>query len=94
MLFRSFNWGVNDTLTLRGGAGLFSGGNPNVWVSNAWSNDGITNVQERENYFGNVLVYPGGDEPLTQTGGGGLVPTTLYDEVAAKYKGAIVALAD
>ncbi|NIL95228.1 MAG: TonB-dependent receptor [Woeseiaceae bacterium] len=78
-----FNWGVNDTLTLRGGAGLFSGGNPNVWVSNAWSNDGITNVQERENYFGNVLVYPGGDEPLTQTGGGGLVPTTLYDEVAA-----------
>jgi hypothetical protein len=78
-----FNWGISNTLTLRGGAGLFSGGNPNVWLSNAWSNDGITNVQVRENYFGNTLVYPGGDEPLTQTLGGGLVPTTLYDEVGA-----------
>jgi hypothetical protein len=78
-----FNWGVSDELVLRGGVGLFSGGNPNVWLSNAWSNDGVTNVQERENYFGNELVYPGGDVPLTQTGGGGLVPTSLYDDVAA-----------
>jgi len=38
-------WGVNDTLTLRGGIGLYSGGNPNVWISNSYSNDGITNVQ-------------------------------------------------
>jgi len=30
---------------LRGGAGLYSGGNPNVWISNAWSNDGLTNAQ-------------------------------------------------
>lgn len=40
-----FNWDVMDRLSLRGGAGLFSGGNPNVWVSNAYSNDGITQVQ-------------------------------------------------
>jgi hypothetical protein len=40
-----FTWGVRDDLTLRGGVGLYSGGNPNVWISNAWSNDGITNVQ-------------------------------------------------
>jgi hypothetical protein len=78
-----FNWGMSDAWTLRGGVGLFSGGNPNVWLSNAWSNDGITNVQDRESYFGNTLVYPGGDEPLTQTGGGGLIPTTLFDTVAA-----------
>ena len=38
-------WEYSDTLTLRGGIGLYSGGNPNVWLSNAWSNDGITNVQ-------------------------------------------------
>jgi hypothetical protein len=38
-------WGVRDDLTLRGGIGLYSGGNPNVWISNAYSNDGITNVQ-------------------------------------------------
>ncbi len=78
-----FNWGMRDDLTLRGGVGLFSGGNPNVWLSNAWSNDGITNVQVRENYFGNTEVFPGAAEPLTQTMGGGLVPTTLYDDVAA-----------
>jgi outer membrane receptor for ferrienterochelin and colicin len=38
-------WEARDNLTLRGGIGLYSGGNPNVWISNAWSNDGITNVQ-------------------------------------------------
>ena len=37
-----FTWGVRDDLTLRGGVGLYSGGNPNVWLSNAWSNDGIS----------------------------------------------------
>jgi outer membrane receptor for ferrienterochelin and colicin len=35
-----FNWDVNDELTVRGGAGKFSGGRPNVWVSNAYTNDG------------------------------------------------------
>lgn len=40
-----FQWDVNDMLTLRGGFGLYSGGNPNVWVSNSYSNDGITNIQ-------------------------------------------------
>jgi outer membrane receptor for ferrienterochelin and colicin len=40
-----FNWTVDDRLSVRGGAGLFAGGNPNVWVSNSYSNDGITQVQ-------------------------------------------------
>jgi Carboxypeptidase regulatory-like domain len=40
-----FTWGVRDDLTLRGGIGLYAGGNPNVWISNAWSNDGYTNAQ-------------------------------------------------
>ncbi|MDJ0749065.1 MAG: TonB-dependent receptor [Woeseiaceae bacterium] len=43
-----FTWNATDTLTLRGGVGLFSGGNPNVWLSNAYSNDGFTAVQTRE----------------------------------------------
>lgn len=40
-----FTWDIADRLTMRGGAGLFSGGNPNVWLSNSYSNDGITNIQ-------------------------------------------------
>lgn len=39
------NWDVNDELSLRGGFGLYSGGNPNVWLSNNYSNDGQTVVQ-------------------------------------------------
>ncbi len=43
-----FSWGINDDLTLRGGFGLYSGGNPNVWLGNNYQNDGITQVQARE----------------------------------------------
>ncbi|MFT4925773.1 MAG: hypothetical protein ACI8WB_001868 [Phenylobacterium sp.] len=42
-----FNWSVTDQLEIRGGAGLYSGGNPNVWISNSYSNDGISNIQTR-----------------------------------------------
>ena len=81
-----FTWGINDTLVLRGGFGLFSGGNPNVWLSNAWSNDGVTNVQTRlsqsgGNPAGSILD---GSIPLTNTGQPNVdVPQELYDEVAA-----------
>jgi hypothetical protein len=36
------NWRANDRLRLRASAGLFAGGNPNVWVSNSYSNPGPT----------------------------------------------------
>ena len=32
----SFRWDLNDRTTLSGGLGRFSGGNPQVWVSNAF----------------------------------------------------------
>ena len=40
-----FNWDYSNTLTFRGGAGLYSGGNPNVWLTNSYQNDGKTVVQ-------------------------------------------------
>lgn len=40
-----FTYEHSPSLRLRGGVGLYSGGNPNVWISNNFSNDGITNVQ-------------------------------------------------
>jgi len=43
-----FTWDVSDTLSVRGGLGLYSGGNPNVWLSNAYSNDGFSAIQARE----------------------------------------------
>jgi outer membrane receptor protein involved in Fe transport len=50
-------WGISDNLVLRGGVGRYSGGNPNVWLSNAWSNDGLTNVQTRTNYGDSFSVF-------------------------------------
>jgi len=43
-----FNWNITPEVTLRGGLGLFSGGNPNVWITNSFQNNGLTNVQLRE----------------------------------------------
>jgi hypothetical protein len=43
-----FTWNVSDTLSMRGGIGLYSGGNPNVWLGNNYQNDGFTAVQVRE----------------------------------------------
>lgn len=43
----SFNWDIHhDTKTiLRGGAGLFTGRAPYVWVSNAYTNTGIASIK-------------------------------------------------
>ena len=62
-----FTWGWRDDVSVRGGIGLYSGGNPNVWLSNAWSNDGITNVQVRLNNFGAGSLFDG-SIPLTGQG--------------------------
>ena len=40
-----FKWSATDDITLRAGFGRFSGGKPNVWISNSFSNDGYSLVQ-------------------------------------------------
>lgn len=81
-----FTWGVNDELSLRGGIGLYSGGNPNVWLSNAWSNDGLTNAQFQFNYFDSATVLPGMPDSLPLIGAGRPgydVPQEMFDAVGA-----------
>ncbi|WP_018983805.1 TonB-dependent receptor [Salinimonas chungwhensis] len=76
---------VNDDLELRGGIGLYSGGNPNVWISNAYSNDGVTNIGTRE---GDIPGWVSGESSLFDTplSGNGQpiydIPQALFDEVA------------
>jgi outer membrane receptor for ferrienterochelin and colicin len=41
----SFKYYLNDDMTIRGGVGKYSGGKPNVWVVNSFTNDGITFVE-------------------------------------------------
>ena len=79
-------WGIRDDLTLRGGVGLYSGGNPNVWISNAWSNDGLTNAQFQFNYFDSATVLPGSPDslPLSRDQRPGYdVPQEMVDAVLA-----------
>ncbi|MFK8052507.1 MAG: carboxypeptidase regulatory-like domain-containing protein [Woeseiaceae bacterium] len=76
-------WEYSDDLTIRGGVGLFSGGNPNVWISNAWSNDGLTNVQLQLRNFDGALSILDNTIPLTGTRPGFDVPQSLFDQVAA-----------
>jgi len=59
------SWDVSDTLNMRGGLGLYSGGNPNVWLSNAYSNDGFSVIQAREGDCGIRSVNVNPDENLT-----------------------------
>ncbi|MDJ0794729.1 MAG: carboxypeptidase regulatory-like domain-containing protein [Woeseiaceae bacterium] len=82
-----FTWGAREDLEIRGGIGLYSGGNPNVWISNAWSNDGLTNAQQRLNNFGGgITVLPGSPDSVALSGQGRPgydVPQSLVDDVLA-----------
>lgn len=77
-----FTWGWRDDVTLRGGIGLYSGGNPNVWLGNAWSRDGITVVQLQNRYYHDESIF-GDIELVSGAPIGGAVPQEMYDEIAA-----------
>lgn len=76
-------WGATDDISVRAGFGLYSGGNPNVWISNAWSNDGLTNVQLTLNNTGNANSVLDGTIPITGSRPGYDPPQSLFDQVAA-----------
>ena len=81
------NWDVNDRLSMRAGAGLYSGGNPNVWLSNNFSNDGATLIEARERVLDNIygrgnwdfstIPWTGDGRPLWN------VPQDMFDFVGS-----------
>ena len=83
-----FNWNVDDNLEVRAGVGLYSGGNPNVWLSNSFSNDGLVQVGLREynvdlveDADGNVDLFANNwtDQGTPIFG----IPQAMYDEIAS-----------
>jgi len=54
---------ANDDLNLRAGVGMYSGGSPNVWVSNGYSNDGIRIASAFSNKSDVVNGFNGRDIP-------------------------------
>ncbi|PHQ95567.1 MAG: TonB-dependent receptor [Pseudoalteromonas sp.] len=75
-----FEWYATDALEVRAGVGLFSGGNPNVWLSNSYSNDGITNISA--NQFGSVDLFAPENVTVTGAGPGFDIPKSQFDKVA------------
>ena len=48
----AFTWDPIAEFTLRGGVGLYSGGNPNVWLSNSYSANNVLQFGQRGRGFG------------------------------------------
>lgn len=76
-----FNWEASDNLEIRGGLGLYSGGNPNVWISNSYSNDGIRNIQINRSNI--QLLGPDAVELIGQGRPLYDLPKSLYDAVGS-----------
>lgn len=74
-----FNWDVSPQLEVHGGVGLYSGGNPNVWISNNYSNDGVTQIEVQDRSGTSVFDMPfnGDGRPIYD------IPQALFDSVAA-----------
>ncbi len=87
-----FTYYYSDTLTFRGGVGLYSGGDPNVWLSNNYSANNVQQFGQRGRSFG----YTDGSrslfdadivweavEPGAPVGPGYGIPSELYNAVAS-----------
>jgi outer membrane receptor protein involved in Fe transport len=79
-----FTYDFSEDLSFRGGVGLFSGGNPNVWLSNTYSNTSTTAVQARIDGMDLFAQNYVNCEPTVPTCGPGYgVPQDIADVVAA-----------
>ena len=82
----AFVWDANDQLTVRAGAGIFSGGNPNVWISNNYSNNGIIQLENRDGVCQANGLFDPSCIFVNDEGGEGRpiygIPQDLFDDVA------------
>jgi outer membrane receptor for ferrienterochelin and colicin len=87
----TFDW--TPETTLRGGIGLYSGGNPNVWLSNNYSANNVLQFGQRGRSFGYTdgtrslfdpdVVYEAIEPNAPPGAGPGWgIPSELYDAVA------------
>lgn len=87
----AFTYDATDQLTVRGGVGIFEGGNPNVWLSNNFSANNVLQFGQRGRSFG----YTDGSRSLFDSdvqylaveegvpaGPGYGVPSELFNAVA------------
>ena len=87
----AFTFDLSDATTLRGGIGSFSGGDPNVWLSNNFSANNVLQFGQRGRSFGYTdgsrslfdadVVYLGLESGVPAGPGYG-IPSELYNAVA------------
>ena len=85
----AFTYEAQDNLTLRGGIDLYSGGDPNVWLSNNYSNNNVLQFGQDGGGFGLEdgmtslfgISYTDCEDGVP-VGPGWCVPTVLADAVA------------
>lgn len=87
-----FTWDLSGDTTVHGGIGLYSGGDPNVWLSNTYSANNVQQFGQRGRNFGytdgtrslfdpTIVWHPNADGVPDGPGYG--VPVELSDAVAA-----------
>lgn len=86
-----FTYYYSDELTISGGVGLYSGGNPNVWLSNNFSANNVLQFGQRGRSFGYTdgtrslfdadVVYSAVEAGVPAGPGYG-IPSEMFDAVA------------
>jgi len=71
-----FTYDIDDDMTLRGGFGRFSGGQPLVWIANAYTRDGVTNVNAPSSATNAAIADPANVD-FTQ------IPQSVQDSLIA-----------
>lgn len=87
-----FTWERSDATTIRGGIGLYTGGNPNVWLSNNFSSNNVLQFGQRGRSFGYTdgtrslfdsdVIYLGLEDGVPNGPGYG-IPSELFNAVAS-----------
>ncbi|MCR9193372.1 MAG: TonB-dependent receptor [Hyphomonas sp.] len=86
----AFTWDAAENVDVRGGFGLYSGGDPNVWLSNNYSNNNVLQFGQDGGNFGLEdgttslfdIAYTDCEDGVP-VGPGWCVPTVMADAVAA-----------
>ena len=79
-----FTYELSDSVELRGGYGLFSGGNPNVWYMNNYANTNVDAVQTNRRGMRLFEIDYAAESCVAgapRVGAGYCVPQALYDEI-------------
>lgn len=82
-----FTWDVDAATQISGGVGLFGGGSPNVWLSNSFSNDGVSISQVTVN-----AMSPAALQTAALTGINGFDIPTQVQQLLVAGDGAVNAI--